>query len=586
MNHRDNYWNRLYAKRLSRRTALGSAALTVTGAAGLLTVGCGGDDDDSGDPKGGSSPQPTAAVSTPRPAVTVTEEAKSGGRLTWTALPTFTYQHLDPHATIYTTAFTFPTHSLLAYMDDTNPDGSKWEVKADAAESWETPDATTYIFKLRSNLKFHNLPPANGRNATSEDVKFSLDRIGLEDPHFFRQNDFKAFGMEVTTPDASTVVIKFPKPMAAFWNRLTTPGTVIMPTEIGTDLIVSTDPLSGTGPFMHKEFTLDRSMTLAKNPEYSLAGQPYLDEILALPGTATSESRMTQFKAKQTDTFTAGTVDQWNELKSLDGVVTDRRVGVQSQWVVFNTQKAPFDDPRVRKALSLVLPRQEIVDIAHRGEEDGVMQGPGGLNPWVHGNATFAYDELKKRPGYRTGSERDADITEAKKLLEAAGATSYSGTLKYTSQTAAWPFADTLATLLQEAFNVVGFDLQLQPFSYADTLVNLPTLDWDIYHTPQYANGHDPDDYLDIYFTKAATRNYSKWQNDEYNALYNKQNEAATADERNTIIKQMLELLDTETPRASSTIWTNKFLWWDRIQGYHGTTQSGNIQTQNIWVKA
>lgn len=121
-------------------------------------------------------------------------------------MPGLSYQHLDPTANVWTAAFTAPTHNLLAFMDNSKPNAADWKIQPDLATKWETPDDRTFIFHLQPGVKFHNIAPVNGRAVTSEDVKFSLERIATPQPQFTRQNDFK--GVQITTPDAGTVTMK------------------------------------------------------------------------------------------------------------------------------------------------------------------------------------------------------------------------------------------------------------------------------------------------------------------------------------------------------------------------------------------
>ena len=140
------------------------------------------------------------------------------------------------------------THNLLVKLDTTSPDPSKWELTPDLATSWEQPDDTSYVFRL-ADANFHDIAPVSGRPVTSQDVKFMIEHISTPEPQFFRQHEFADATVE--TPDEKTAVIKFPAPQAPFWNRITTPGTVVLPVEVADIegmLITSGKPLAGHRP--------------------------------------------------------------------------------------------------------------------------------------------------------------------------------------------------------------------------------------------------------------------------------------------------------------------------------------------------
>ena len=503
-------------------------------------------------------------------------------------MPTFTYQHMDPHTAVWTAQFTWGTHSQLVHhnrLSDSSPD---WTFDPDAAESWEQEDDTTLVFKLHPGLTFSNVPPAPGRKATSADVKFSIERIGTEAAQFFRQGDFA--GIDIETPDDETVVMKLPSPSASFFHKLTTPGTVILPVEVeevhGT-LIEETVPVSGTGPFLLDNFRDEQDWRLVRNPDYFRGPEkPYLDayEGFFYPNR---DAQMVAFRGRDIDVFDPGNLENLNELRDEEGIGLDVRYGMRTQWMVFNTSRTPFDDKRVRQAFSMATPRQEMVDIGHRGLDDGAMLGPGGLNPWVHGPATYSYDELQTRPGYQTGAAREKDMVEARKLLESAGAESLGGRFQYTSQTTSWAHNDTQATLMQDAFREIGLDYTLEPYSYSDTLVNLAGVDFDFYVTPQWANGIDPNQYLSFYFATEAPRNYTKWVHQEYNDLLAQQDAIVDPDERNEFIfTKMIPILEDELPRAGHTNWSAKNAYYTDVHNYYNTYVSNEYRLSDVWIGA
>lgn len=500
-------------------------------------------------------------------------------------MPTYTYQHLDPTAATWTATFTWPTHSQLVTQDSSSQNREDWTINPGFAESWEQDGDSSYVFHLRQGVKFQNIDPAFGREATSADVKFSLERIATPLPQFFRQAEFRE--ATITTSDEYTVRIAFPRPQARFWNRITTPGTVVLPVEVQDtegDLIKSGKPVAGTGPFIHVDFVENETFKVTRNPDYFEPGLPYLDAMEWLPLVG-GESIFVSFRAGDIDYARLSSRDLREEAERLEGVAIDSRIALFSHWIAFNTNIPPFDDQRVRYAISLAHPRKEIPDVALFVLETGQMLGPGGLIPDVHGAATYSYDELQSRPGYRSGADREADLAEARKHLAAAGVESRAGVLKYTQQLSAWPYNDTVATLLQEALSDVGWDLTLEPYSYSDTLVNLANKDFDIYHTPQYANGVDPNEYIEFYFhPEDGVRNYGDWTSATYDELFEKQNLATDPDERDAILLELVKHMETEVPRSPDFVLRAVYSKQPWLHNFHA--QPASLWTnapQHIW---
>ena len=578
-----NYWTRTAGRRLSRRGMLRGTAVAGLGLAGAALIGCGDDDDEEAAPAAAAT---TAAAAAGTPAAAAATEAAGpevyGGTFRTPYVQTLAYQHIDPHPAVWTAGFTWATHSPLARINRSNPDTSTWELEPDLASSWEQPDDTSYVFHL-ADANFHDIAPVSGRLVTSEDVKYMFTHMSTEEPQFFRQHEFADATIE--TPDEKTVVVKFPTPQAPFWNRLTTAGSVVLPVEVADIegvLITSGKPLAGTGPFMHDEWVVDSHQIEVRNPNYFKPDLPYLDKIdgAFYPNR---DAQMVAFRAKQIDYVTSLTAEYYDEAQGMENVELDTRVGVCCPtWTQFNLLKAPFDDVRVRRAISLAWPRQEIVDVAYRGL--GVLMGPTALNPYVHGTATYSPEELKLLPGYRSGAEREEDVAEAKRLLDAAGFTGWEGSIP-TIQSTLSNLQDAFI-LRQDAFREIGFDITIRPEPYSNILVLLANRDFDILWTCQCANGLDPNEFLEFYFAPGAVRNYGEWENPRYTELLGKQNLEVDAEARNAIIREMVDIVDQDAPRPAGVQDRRPQVTQDYLHGWHQTYSSSfENAPDRIWTE-
>ena len=204
MRNETNYW----ARRASRRRFLGTGVAAGAGAAGLALVGCG---DDDGGSKGGSSSlatPTTAAGATPTAApADPFAGAKRGGTYRWPNSgdpPT-----LDPYGN---PSFLTKEHAsahysrLFRYQAGKEPLGVK-PIPDIAASAESSPDGLKWTVKLRQDVKFHNIAPVNGRQVTTDDVKFSWGRVVAPTNG---NRVLAAFVDKLEYPDKSTIVFSLP----------------------------------------------------------------------------------------------------------------------------------------------------------------------------------------------------------------------------------------------------------------------------------------------------------------------------------------------------------------------------------------
>jgi len=177
-------------------------------------------------------------------------------------------------AAVYTQLALAYTHNRLLKYD---PSG---EIVNDLAASWTQPNPTTYVVTLRKGVHFHNKPPVNGRELTSEDVKFTFERM-TKSPEARLFPTLKA----VTTPDKYTVRFELSAPFSSFVANLAATTLYIYakeagkPTSDGSGDYTAVDTVIGTGPFMLEEYREKQRLVFKRNPDYFESGKPYLDGV-------------------------------------------------------------------------------------------------------------------------------------------------------------------------------------------------------------------------------------------------------------------------------------------------------------------
>ena len=276
---------------------------------------------------------------------------------------------LDPRLTNSVGLFqiaTLTSNRLLRYpFTDEAKSNSDLTLKGDLAETWEgSADSKTWTFKLRQGVKWHNVPPVNGRELVAEDVKYCYDGYAKEGVQSFTFQEIA--GME--TLDKYTIRIHLKTPNTMFPQNVAEAVTVIFPREVLEEDGDLKKRLVGTGPFILKEYDRKVKAVLVRNPDYFDKGYPYLNEyrILSTPDAAT---RLAAFRTGQSDIL---------GLQSLADVATVRKTNptavVQEVTTVLapfgltlRQDKPPFNDVRVRRALSMAIDRQKQVDTLFEG---------------------------------------------------------------------------------------------------------------------------------------------------------------------------------------------------------------------------
>jgi peptide/nickel transport system substrate-binding protein len=342
----------------------------------------------------------------------VAQTPKKGGTLNFSVVaepPT-----LDCHATTtFATLHPVRPHynTLLKVVGDVN---KKLEIKGDLADSWTmAPDGLTWTFKLFGNVKFHD-----GTPMTSADIKASYERIynpaaGILSARKALHTDIGS----IETPDATTVIFKMKVPNASMLNNFASPFNCIYSAKkLAENPKYPETEILGTGPFTYVDYVKGSSWEGKRFDGYFRAGQPYLDGYKAF--FVKSAAVVPGIQGAQFDVEFRGRTPK--EKEQLVEAMKDKATVMEGPWttsllLTFNTKKKPFDDVRVRQALSMAIDRwggsTPLSKISMLKYVGGFTR-PG--SEWALPEA-----ELAKLPGY------DKDIAKsreaAKKLLADAG---------------------------------------------------------------------------------------------------------------------------------------------------------------------
>jgi len=295
--------------------------------------------------------------------------------------------HFDLHQTIsYKTNIlhTFTHSRLLKYKAGPGVQPGSFILEGDLAESWTQPAETTYVFKLRKGVRWHAKPPVNGREFTADDVKYTFDRFVNEKGNAYRS--MMAALEKVEVVDKYTVKMTLKEPYVWFLDMVANPmALAIIPKEAVEKFgdLKKPEAMVGTGPWMLDSYRPNVGLTFVRNPAYFLAGLPYIDKV-EVTVDEDNASRMAAFIAGKYDLGweASGTINRvdWVQIKD---TLKQRRPKIQSlefasnqmSHIYMRTDRPPFNDVRVRRAISLAFDRQGLLD--------AVAEGVGVLNPAV-----------------------------------------------------------------------------------------------------------------------------------------------------------------------------------------------------------
>jgi peptide/nickel transport system substrate-binding protein len=280
-------------------------------------------------------------------------------------------------------------------------------LKGDLAESWtSSPDARVWTFKLRQGAKWHNVPPLNGREFVAADVKYCFEAYAKEGAQSFTFQEIEG----IETPDKHTVRVHLKTPNVMFPQNLAEPITVLFSREVLEEDGDLKKRFIGTGPYMLKEHTRKVRVVLTRNSDYWDKGRPYADEyvILSTPDAAT---RMAAFRTGQSDLIWLASPSEVETVRKTNpnAVVQSYHNTLTPFGVALAQDRPPFNDLRVRRAVSMAIDRQKQADTLFEGH---------GIIGW---GVPYIYYTDKQPTLAQLGPWWQYRPAEAKKLLAEAG---------------------------------------------------------------------------------------------------------------------------------------------------------------------
>jgi peptide/nickel transport system substrate-binding protein len=442
---------------------------------------------------------------------------------------------LDPHqeTAVFCTAITLAVYNTLLRL---SPDMQS--VELDLAKSWRQIDDRTYEFKIHEGVRFQDVPPVNGRECTSADVKYSIERVAgmhgrkVKFRHrYYFENKLEA----IETPDKYTIIFKTKEPYAPFIKYIASPWTEIVPKELVDQERDLRRKAIGTGPFILKEYVKGSHVTLVKNPNYFKKGSPYLDKVhfklMRDPNAALSGFLANRFDAMSPQFFQVPTIkkeDPDARIRIREGMNTF--VLRCPPWIEGKKPlQPPFDKKKVRQAIGLAIDKERLLKLAWGGQgTPAVGPIPAGGVPWALGKE----EQIEYNP------------EKARKYLADAG---YPNGFKSSMITFNLPFMTKPAQVVQEMLAQVGIDVDLQILEFAQYFNRAYRFQYEMaFHV--MGAFVDPEEYLVPYFGPVEGSSMYKWSNPEVWDMISKQTHIMDPVKRTAYVQDIQRKLIEDSP--------------------------------------
>ena len=400
-----------------------------------------------------------------------------------------------------------PIFSQLVRVDPEAADGA---LLAELAERWEVgEDGRSITFHLRQGVQWHD-----GQPFVADDVVSHFNRV-ISPPKGLFSSQRAPFldVVDIRAPDASTVVFQTGNPSAGLLRSFAgghymVVAKHVMERETAEDprgLRSNPEALVGTGPFTFAAYQQGSSFRVEKNPNYWDEGKPYLDgiEFFIMKDSAARFAALATGRVHTTPSGTASlTPTQAAEVRRdyADTIDVVEARGPFWMGAAFNATRAPFDDPRVRQALSLAIDRGAYLKLV-TGGEGGIGMTAGYSPPDTA--LGLSGEQLRGLPGY--GGDRDADVARAKQLLSEAGhPDGFPASILVRSDVPVWVNS---ALFFQDQWRRLGIDVAVEQTEFGGSISRMLGGDYDVRIGGIAFNTTDPDHYLWAHFTTDGPNN-------------------------------------------------------------------------------
>ncbi len=482
---------------------------------------------------------------------------------------------LDPHKTQGTWE-NFIVGDMLEGLLTEDVDG---KLIPGAAESWTvSDDGLTWTFKMRQGAVW-----SDGAPVTADDFVYSWRR--LMDPKTAAQYASILYVVKnaeavnagkqpledlgVAAPDPNTLVVTLEHP-APYFDRIvahhaTFPVSKTAIDKFGEDWIKPGNIITN-GPFTLVDWRVQEYVRLAKNPKYHDAANIKIDVVNWIPINDVNAA-LKRYRAGEVDIHDNFPTIQFKQLKMTMGDEVKNSPYLATSYLTFNQRKAPFNDVRVRQALSLAYDRQTITDrIFQLGEPVACSIVP---------PETANYEKGATSPDCKIATQAERN-EKAKQLLAEAGF-GPDNPLSFRLYSTQDPDAKRAAATAQTMWRQIGVEVELvlnEPATHYNQ--HLQVANFDVGTAAWVGDYDDPETFLFMFESSNKGFNYGGWSNAQYDELMRQERMEPDAVKRAAIMRQAEQILLDDYGVAPTRFRFNNYLVKPYLKGWTGNMRGVN----------
>lgn len=445
-------------------------------------------------------------------------------------------------ATIATVWPSMACFNNLVMFDPFKPVESLDTVIPELAEKWSWQDNyRNLVLFLRKGVKWHD-----GQPFTAKDVKYTFDMVreAKDAQTKLRINprkDWYANVESIEAADPHTVVFHLKRPQPSLLMMLASGYSPVYPAHVPVNDFRG--KCVGTGPYKLKEWKKGEYIEFTRNPDYWVPGRPYLDGIRYL----IIKERGTRFAALQAGRLDISfpgeaTKPIADQLKSSGAKLNFTLVGTNvNDNLIMNIKKPPFDNVKVRRAISLAVDRRAYAKAVHQG---GAVAGAS-MQPKPYGFWGLLEKDLVKLPGYGKPEDNKA---QARKLLAEAGYAPQNP-LKTEMGTRAIALYVDFASFVINELKQVGVDATLKQVETAQWHPLVTRREYQMGANLTGLGIDDPDGNFYENFACGSPRNYTDYCDEQVMKMIEAQSQELDVKKRQPLVAQIQNKLEEDAAR-------------------------------------
>ncbi|MTI16747.1 ABC transporter substrate-binding protein [Rhodobacteraceae bacterium RKSG542] len=454
---------------------------------------------------------------------------------------------------LYTAGTTFDASSRQIFNKLVEFERGSTNIVPGLAESWTvSDDGLEYTFKLREGVKFHSTKDFTPtRDFNADDVIFSFNRQKDKDHPYHSVSEgsyeyFNAMGMpdlieEIVKVDDNTVKFVLSRPESPMIANLAMDFASIHSAEYADQMMdnkaqFDQNPV-GTGPFQLVGYQKDSVIRYKAHPDY-WAGKADIDNLI-FAITPDASVRYQKMKAGECHVMPYPNPADIAAMKEDPNINLMQQEGLNVGYLAYNTQTAPFDNPKVRKALNSAINKQAIID--------AVFQDAGKIAKNPIPPTMWSYNEAIVDDPY--------DPEAAKAALAEQGVEDLK--MKIWAMPVQRPYnpnARRMAEVLQSDFAKIGVDVEIVSYEWGEYLKRSKELDRDGAVLLGWTGDNgDPDNFLAVLLgcEGVGGSNRAQWCNEEFQDLVVKAKATSDVEERTALYEKAQEVFKREAPWAT-----------------------------------